>query len=74
MEHIIKKYSNLVYNLAYAKTQNAEHADDIFQEVFLRYIKTKPIFNDNEHEKAWFIRVTINCSKSFFSSWWQKTQ
>lgn len=63
---IVEKYSDMVYKLAFARTRNKENADDIFQEVFLRYIRRQPTFENEEHEKAWFIRVTINCSKSVF--------
>ena len=67
INNIVDKYSTMVYKLAFARTRNKENADDIFQEVFLRYIKKKPKFENETHEKSWFIRVTINCSKSFFS-------
>lgn len=64
---IVDKYSTMVYKLAFARTRNKENADDIFQEVFLRYIRKKPKFDNETHEKAWFIRVTINCTKTLFS-------
>ncbi|MGN1182519.1 MAG: RNA polymerase sigma factor, partial [Faecalibacillus sp.] len=34
------------------------------------YVKKKPVFDSLEHEKAWFIRVTINCSKTLLTSFW----
>lgn len=67
IDYIVDKYSTMVYKLAFARTRNKENADDIFQEVFLRYIRKKPKFENENHEKAWFIRVTINCSKTLFS-------
>ena len=67
ISNIVDKYSTMVYKLAFARTRNKENADDIFQEVFLRYVRKKPKFENETHEKAWFIRVTINCSKSLFS-------
>ena len=67
IDEIVDKYSMMVYKLAFARTRNKENADDIFQEVFLRYIRKKPKFENENHEKAWFIRVTINCSKTLFS-------
>ena len=66
INQIVDKYSVMVYKLAFARTRNKENAEDIFQEVFLRYIRKQPRFENEAHEKAWFIRVTINCSKSFF--------
>ncbi len=64
---MVEKYFDTVYRLAYSQTQNAHRADDVLQEVFLRYIKTDKKFESEEHIKAWLIRVTINCSKSTFT-------
>lgn len=68
VDDIIEEYSRTVYRLAYAQTKNKNDADDVFQEVFLRYIRKKPSFGSKEHEKAWFIRVTINCCKNIWIS------
>lgn len=35
-------------------------------------MKKKPVFQEEEHRKAWLIRVTINCSNNFWSSLWNK--
>jgi len=71
IENVIKTYSNMVYRLAFSHTRNNSDADDIFQEVFLRYIKNNPEFNEEEHRKAWLIRVTINCCKKMYVSAWK---
>jgi RNA polymerase sigma-70 factor (ECF subfamily) len=68
IERVIAENAETVYKLAYAKCGNRADADDVFQQVFLRYITKKPVFASAEHEKAWFIRVTVNCSKSLWSS------
>lgn len=64
---MVEKYFDTVYRLAYSQTQDSHRADDVLQEVFLRYIKTDKDFENEEHIKAWLIRVTINCSKSTFT-------
>ena len=71
---IIEKYFDTVYRLAFSQTQDKHKADDVLQEVFLRYIKTDKVFESEEHIKAWLIRVTVNCCKSIYlSSWFKKT-
>ena len=71
---ITEKYYDSIYRLALSQTKNADAADDVVQEVFLRYIRTDKPFESEEHIKAWLIRVTINCAKShFMSSWFKKT-
>ena len=73
IEAIIQTQSDTVYKLAYTYTKNKYDADDIYQEVFLRFFKRKPEFQNKEHTKAWFIRTTINCCKSLYLSNWFKT-
>jgi RNA polymerase sigma-70 factor (ECF subfamily) len=62
----------MVYRLAFFQMKNKNDADDVFQDVFFRYIRKKPHFDSTEHEKAWFIRVTINCCKNMYSSAWRR--
>ncbi len=74
IDYVISSYSDLVYKLAYAQTKNKSDADDVYQEVFLRYIKKSPDFSSAEHEKAWFIRVTLNCCKKLWNApFWKHT-
>ena len=65
-QEVIEKYADLVHYLALNRTSQPSDADDVFQEVFLRYIQKSPKFKDDEHGKAWFIRVTINVCNSMF--------
>lgn len=71
-EAAVRRYADTVYRLAYARTGSREDAEDIFQEVFLRYVRKKPTFQDEEHRKAWLIRVTVNCAKSLRGSFWNR--
>lgn len=71
-EEVIKFYSDMVYRLAFARTGTTCDADEIFQEVFIRYIKKQPVFKNEEHRKAWLIRVTINCSNKLWNSAWKR--
>jgi len=72
LEDTIEKYSDMVYRLAFSQMKNKSDADDVFQEVFFRYVRKKPRFESEEHQKAWLIRVTVNCCKSMYSSAWRK--
>lgn len=72
IEYMIEKYSDMIYRIAITRTNNKQDAEDIFQEVFLRISKKMPNFENENHEKAWIIRVTINCSKNLLNSTWLK--
>ena len=72
-DEVIRKYFDMVYKLALSQTKNQTFAEDVTQDVFVRFIQNKDKFESEEHIKAWLIRVTINCSKSvFMSSWFKK--
>lgn len=71
MTKIIKRNSNMVYRLAFSQMKNRDDANDVYQDVFLRFIKRQPQFENEQHEKAWFIRVTLNCSKTSLTSFWK---
>ena len=72
IEEMVEKYSDMVYRLAIARTRKKEDAEDVFQEVFYKFSKNTLDFENETHEKAWFIRVTINCSKNLLSTAWNR--
>ena len=49
---VINQYSNMVYRIALTRTGTVENAEDIFQEVFLKYSEKMPKFENEEHKKA----------------------
>ncbi len=69
---IIEKYSHMVYRMAYSMVKNPQDAEDIHQDVFVKYIMKKPVFEGEEHEKAWFLRVTINMAKNLWRTAWKQ--
>lgn len=71
MKNVILRNSDMVYKLAFSQMKNKDDADDVYQDVFYRYIRKRQKFESTEHEKAWFIRVTLNCSKTVMKSFWK---
>ena len=63
MQRFVVEYGPCVYRLAMAQLRHSADADDVYQEVFLRLIRSKPEFESPAHQKAWFIRVTVNCCR-----------
>lgn len=74
IERILEQYSTMVYRIAFSRTKNKYDADDILQDVFMKYIKYNVDYASEEHRKAWLIRTTINTSKTLLTSaWFRKT-
>lgn len=68
----VDRWGPAVYRMAYALTRSRQDSDDIFQEVYLRYHRSAPVFQSESHEKAWLLRVTANCAKSALTAPWRR--
>lgn len=72
LEVLMKNYHDMIIRIAIANVKNKDDAEDILQEVAVRYLKALPEFRSMEHEKAWFIRTTINLCYDFVKTAWNK--
>ena len=64
----IERYGDTVRRLCMLHLKNEADTQDIFQTVFLKYLLHTADFESREHEKAWFIRVTINACRDVLKS------
>jgi len=53
--------------------KNAPEAKDAVADVFIKLLKKGITFENEEHEKAWLLRTTINHCKNILKHWWRKT-
>ena len=67
-EETVKKYGDLVYKTAFLYSGTVSDSEDIFQETFLKLAKHNREFKDEDHLKAWLIRVTVNFCKMLHRS------
>ena len=65
-------YADTIRRVCTVYLKNYADTEDIFQTVFLKYILSSVVFESDEHEKAWFIRVTINSCKDLLKSFFRK--
>lgn len=73
-EKTVRDYSDMLLRCAYSICSNRSDAEDIVQEAFIKLIKKNPKFRDEEHKKAWLLRVVINLSKDFVKSFWNRNK
>ena len=69
---VVERWGDMVYRLALARTASVPDAEDVFQEVFLRYFRHEDELDGDEHRKAWLIRCTVNRCKSLLASPWRR--
>ncbi len=59
----MKRHSNTVLRVCSLYFHGRPERDDAFQETFIKYAQTDKAFADDEHAKAWLIRVAANVCK-----------
>lgn len=62
-EMLVYQYSNMLYKICLVILCNEHDAQDAVQETLYRYLRKKESFQNDEHEKAWLIRVATNICK-----------
>ncbi len=60
IEAVINKYGNMLYRMCVLMLKNESDAEDVVQETMIKYYQKSPVFRDDEHEKAWLIKVAAN--------------
>lgn len=63
-EQVVRKYGQTVAKVCVMHLQNWADAEDCFQNTFVKLYSKSPNFNDENHLKAWLIRVAINQCKN----------
>lgn len=64
-------YGDTVRRICMIHLKNKADTEDIFQNVFLKYVLRAAPFDSPEHEKAWIIRVTANACKDLLRSFFR---
>ena len=72
-QRAIERYSDTVRRLCMVHLKNDADTEDVFQTVFLKYVLSCAEFENEEHEKAWFIRVTINACRDVLRSFFRRS-
>lgn len=71
IQQAIETYADTVRRICMLHLKNTSDTEDIFQEVFLKYALSPILFKNENHEKAWIIRVTINACKDLLKSFFR---
>ena len=68
----IRRHADRVRRLCLLHLKNEADTEDIFQTVFLKYTLSDKVFDSEEHEKAWIIRVTINTCRDLLRNMFRR--
>lgn len=70
---IYNRHVDTVYRVCFMFMKNVPDTEDMVQNTFIRLMKDKTVFQNEEHEKAWLIRTASNLCRDHFRHWWSKT-
>lgn len=68
IEKTVEKYSASMLKTAFSLLKSTTDAEDAVQEAFIKFITKAPEFENDEHCKAWLLRVTVNISKNMLKA------
>lgn len=68
-----EKYQNTIYSISLNYVHNKLDAEDITQDVFMKYLSSDEKFDTLDNELYWIIRVTINTSITYIKSKWKSS-
>lgn len=64
-------YVDMIYRLCFSFLKNREDTEDAVQSVFVKYLRIKKEFENEHHEKAWFIVTSSNVCKDMLRQAWR---
>lgn len=65
-------YLELVYRVALNCVGHPADADDVTQNVMVRFLRACPELESPEHARRWFIRVAVNESRRLLTAPWRR--
>ena len=68
----VELYADTVRRICFMHLKNHADVEDVFQDVFLKYVLCDIEFENETHEKAWVIRVAINACKDTLKSFFRR--
>lgn len=68
----VEQYADMIRRICILHLKNYDDTQDIFQNVFLKYALSSVVFESEEHEKAWLIRVATNACRDLLRDFFRK--
>lgn len=69
IEQLIDTYSDYLYRIAFIYTKDAQTAEEVVQDVFLKFYKTNQYDAEQASVKTYLTKMTMNRSYDYLRSW-----
>lgn len=67
-------YQDNLFAVAFNICQNAQDAENVIQDTFVQYYTTKKEYENEQHIRAWLIRVAVNKAKNVTRAFWRRNR
>ncbi len=74
LHELAAMYQDNLFAVAFNICQNTQDAEDVIQDTFVQYYTTKKEFDNEEHIRAWLIRVAVNKAKNVTRTFWRRNK
>ncbi|MCG7346085.1 sigma-70 family RNA polymerase sigma factor [Sporosarcina sp. ACRSL] len=69
LQDLMFQYTEFLIRLAYYYVKDLQAAEDIVQEVFIKFYNSRSDYEERGELKAYLTKMTINKSKDYLKSW-----
>ncbi|MFF2755406.1 sigma-70 family RNA polymerase sigma factor [Psychrobacillus sp. NPDC058041] len=69
LKELMLQYTDSLIRLAYCYVKDLQAAEDIVQEVFIKFYHNQNNYEDHGEVKAYLTQMTVNKSKDYLKSW-----
>ena len=74
VQELIERYQNNLYAIAFNICKNQADAEDVVQDTLIQNYTTSKDFEDEQHIRAWLIRIVINKAKNTTLAFWRRNR
>ena len=74
LHELAAMYQDNLFAAAFNICRNAQDAEDVIQDTFVQYYTTKKEFENEQHIRAWLLRVVINKAKNVTRTFWRRNK
>lgn len=73
-QELVTLYQSSLFAAAFNVCKNAQDAEDVVQDTFIQYYISNKEFDNEQHIRAWLIRVAINMAKNVNRTFWRQNK
>lgn len=74
LHELVQLYQGSLFAAAFSICRNTQDAEDVVQDTFVQYYTAKKEFDDEQHVRAWLIRVAVNKAKNANHTFWRRNK